>query len=268
MQPKPKQWSTHHAAVFQHQSVARAYGHRPPYPAELFHFLHTLGAAETHTILDLGCGPGDLARELAPLADRVDAVDISQPMIEIGKTRPGGAAPNLRWICAPAETAPLRPPYTLITAGDSLHWMDWGELFPRLQGALAPGGVLAIVGRGWGARTPEERAIFARYSTNQDFRPLSLVAELEARGLFQKLGEAQMPPAPWRPTVDEYIESRHSQSAFSRERMTRADVGAFDAALRTLLRQLEGTGEITIVDGRLQVEVRMGVTWGLPVGLP
>jgi len=264
MQPKPKQWGSAHAAVFQDESVAQAYQYRPPYPIDVYCLLDELATGRPRTILDVGCGSGDLARWLTPIAERVDAVDVSRPMIEIGKTLMGGDARNLHWICSRAETAPLQPPYSLIMAGDSLHWMDWDVIMSRLRAALAPDGYLALVTRSWGTGTPEETAIFSRYSTNPDFRPLNLIVELTARGLFHQSGEQEMAPEPWHPTVVEYIESRHSQSAFSRKRMPPADVVAFDAALRDLLQRLCDEGVITQRHDRLQLAIHAKVTWGIP----
>ena len=128
MEPKPKGWGERYAAVFRERSVVEHYGLRPPYPCETFDVLASLagrGASEPGAVLDAGCGTGDLARPLAVRVARVDAVDVSHPMIEHGRALPGGDASNLRWIVAPIEEAPLDPPYSLVTAGDSIHWFEW-----------------------------------------------------------------------------------------------------------------------------------------------
>src|SRR5439155_17899141 len=102
-----------------------AYRSRPPYPDELFEILAGLISDEPRVVLDAGCGTGEIARPLLGRVDRVDAVDFSPAMIERGRRSPGGDHPNLRWIVGRAEDVPLAPPYALITAGASLHWMDW-----------------------------------------------------------------------------------------------------------------------------------------------
>ena len=51
-------------------------------------------ADHPRTVLDLGCGTGYLARPLAPLVDRVDAIDISAAMIEEGKRLLGSDHPQ------------------------------------------------------------------------------------------------------------------------------------------------------------------------------
>src|SRR5579884_4295939 len=89
MLPKPKHLAPEYAAVFQDQCVADAYHHRPPYPQEAIDLLASLIVDTPRTVLDVGCGTGDIVRRLAPLVDRLDAVDISLPMLEWGKRLPG-----------------------------------------------------------------------------------------------------------------------------------------------------------------------------------
>ncbi len=147
MHPKPRGWSAEYAAWFQDPGIVRAYPNRPPYPDEAITFLVGLIADQPRAVLDVGCGTGDLARRLAPLVDRVDAVDVSLGMIEQGRRQPGGDHSNLRWIHVAVEHAPIQPPYALVTAGESLHWMDWEVVLPRLAASMSATGFLAIVER-------------------------------------------------------------------------------------------------------------------------
>src|SRR5215468_8532737 len=98
MLPKPPTWSGEYGAWFKDPGVVAAYHRRPPYPAEVFELLAALAVDDPRAVLDVGAGTGDVARRLAPLVARVDAVDFSPGMIEKGKTLPGGDHPNLRWI--------------------------------------------------------------------------------------------------------------------------------------------------------------------------
>lgn len=185
MLPKPIHLAPEYGAQFQDRSVAEAYPQRPPYPPATFDVLAALPGEGPRAVLDVGCGTGDIARRLAPLVGRVDAVDASAAMIAQGRRQPGGEAANLRWIEGKVEEAALAPPYGLITAGESLHWLAWEVVFPRFAAALDPRGFLAIIGRDWeGSRTIGERVmpIIQRHSTNRDFRPYNLLAELTARG--------------------------------------------------------------------------------------
>src|SRR5713226_8587120 len=132
------------SGVFADREVAILYSRRAPYPPGVFAVLDRL-LGRPRTVLDAGAGTGALARELAATCDRVDAVDPSLAMIEEGRRLPGGSNPQLRWIHARTEDAPLDPPYGLITCGASFHWMDRDVVLARFREALAPGGRLAIV---------------------------------------------------------------------------------------------------------------------------
>src|SRR5215471_10897655 len=111
MRPKPKQFATQYASIFGDASVVSAYQYRPPYPEETFELLLSLldADAETRTVLDAGCGPGVIARQLVQAVDRVDAVDIAARMIAAGKALPGGEHPQLCWIHGAIEHTPLQP---------------------------------------------------------------------------------------------------------------------------------------------------------------
>ncbi len=258
--PKPDCWAPEYARTFNHPEVARVYHLRPPYPDGVFTTLAALMVDQPRTVLDLGCGPGDLARNLLQAAERVDAVDASPAMIERGRGMEHGDHPKLRWIRGRAEDAPFDPPYALVTAGDSLHWMDWLVTLPRIKDVLSPNGSLAVVGRSWGTGLAEERELLSRYSTNPRFRPLNLTEELESRGLFDKRGEQGFTGA-WNPTIDEYIGARHSQASIPTD--TR-QAEAFDRETRALLERLVLGGQIQATGERLTLAVQGGVVWGVP----
>ena len=74
------------------------------------------------------------------------------------------------------------PPYVLLTAGNSLHWMDWHALMPRMAGSFAPGGVLAIIETELGS-TSWESSLRALIGAYQDFKPHNLTDELQKRRL-------------------------------------------------------------------------------------
>lgn len=65
--------------VFGELDVARCYAYRVPYAAQLYQRLLELVPGRER-LLDLGCGPGKLARELAPHFREVVAVDPSAAM--------------------------------------------------------------------------------------------------------------------------------------------------------------------------------------------
>lgn len=268
IEPKPAHLGPVYAAQFQDEAIADAYYARPSYPDEVFDILLELLAGATHpsrAVLDLGCGTGDIARplakRLAALAPpgRVDAVDQSRAMIAHGRAQPGGDAPNLTWITGAAEDAPLRPPYALVVAGESIHWMAWERIFPRLRAVLAPGAPLAIVERGelpapWQARMLE---LIVAYSTNHEFQPYDLLHEITRRGLFTLAGQRRTRPLPVTQRVDEYIEALHSRNGFSRDRMPPERAAELDDQLRDLLAPY-ASGEM------LTFAVEGALFWGRP----
>jgi hypothetical protein len=60
-------------------------------------------------------------------------------------------------------------------------------------------------------------------------------------------------------SLDEYIESYHSRSGFSRARMGATKAAAFDEEAHQLLRSVYG-------DGTLTLRVTGSVVWGFPGG--
>ena len=215
MLTRPACRSVEFAETFKDPSVVAAYRHRPPHPPGTFDLLRQLIVDRPRSLLDAGTGLGDLARQLAPVCDRVDAVDFSERMIETARKLPGGDDPRIRWLCSPIEEADLAGPYALITAADSLSWFDLGAVIPTFAELLAENGAFAVVDRSAQVGLREDD-IIPRYSLNRDYVPWDPVTALEEAGLFERLGHEETGPVPWTPTVDEYIERRHSQNGFSR----------------------------------------------------
>ena len=264
MIPKHRQWGHEYASIFKDASVVRAYPHRPPYPPRTFEILAGLipEGAEPRTVLDAGSGTGCVARNLLDSAERVDAVDFSPAMIEAGRALPGGADPRLRWICAPMEQAPLDPPYALVVAAASLHWMEWEIVMPRFRDTLRPGGYLALVeeqasSSPWEAEV--KRAV-APYSMNRDFEPydmLTVARELELRGLFRQVGVVTTPFVPFRQSVDGLVESLHARNGFSRDRMDPEAARECDRLMRQVIRR-------HCPEGFVERRIAARIIWGRP----
>jgi SAM-dependent methyltransferase len=258
VKPKPRGWSERYGAVFAGRDVVDHYHLRPPYPAETLDVL--AGFADRGAALDLGCGTGELARRLAPRIGRVEAIDVSEAMIDRGRRLPGGDAPNLRWHVDRVEDVTLGGPYALAVAGDSIHWFDWQAVFPLLADALGEEGVLAVVRRDWlrDERLRKQLApVYGRHSWNEDFASLDPVAELERRGLFTRLGLHESAAEPWRPTLDELVGVHYSASGFAPSRL--ADPDRFEAEVREAV---EATLEPR--EGRYDLDVVATVVWGKP----
>jgi SAM-dependent methyltransferase len=259
MRAKPSHLTDEHAARFQDQRVVEVYPLRAPYPPEVFDILVDLIVDQPRAVLDVGTGTGDLARPLAGRVARVDAVDPSAAMLALARSLPGGDRPTLRWIHATAEQAPLEPPYALVTAGESLHWMDWEVVLPRFAASLTPGGMLAIVHRTelelpW---LSELFALIARTVPDYQYQHFDLIVELEQRRLFTKIDARETAPLAYRQTVDDYILALHSMSSLSRAVLTAQQVAAFDAAVAEMVAPW-------VVEGKLPLRAAGSVVWGKP----
>jgi SAM-dependent methyltransferase len=248
-------------AAFADPDVVEAYQYRPPYPPEVFDVLEELITDRPRHVLDIGAGDGALARPLARRVDRVDAVDVSAAMLAAGARQPGGDLPNLRWILGSAETAELAAPYALVTAGASLHWMDWQQTLSRLAAAATEHAFLAIVDHGVEAAPWRDsvREVIVRHSRSPDFDPgFSLPDELSARGLLEIGGSATSQEMPFRQSVASYVEQFHSTASLARLWMPKEESGAFDRAIEQAVLPYSA-------NGMLEMTVVATITWGRPV---
>jgi len=262
--PRPWHLGRVYAEQYQDRSVVDVYHLRPWYPEETFSLLAELCDPVCRRVLDVGCGTGEIARRLAPRVDHVDALDLSPAMLAKGKDSPGGDAPNLRWIHGEAESAAVDPPYGLVTAASSLHWMVWAIVLPRFAQILTPGGVLAIVyEHASGPPEPYANQLGKLILESLSDRgiahrePWDLIEELQARNLFVVTGEALTEPVFQEQTVDEFVDSIHARTNFSRERMGAESAADFDSRAKDILLPAYPTGS-------LRMSVQMKVVWGRP----
>jgi SAM-dependent methyltransferase len=263
MRAKQKQFATQYASIFGDASVVHAYQYRPPYPLETFDILGGLidAEAEPRKVLDAGCGPGTIARQLVRKVDRVDAVDIAERMIAAGKALPNGDDPKLCWISGAIEDVPLHPPYALIVAAASLHWIHWETVMTRFHDVLTPGGHLAAVEVVTEPTLWSDALSFiGAYSMNQEFQPYSMITvtrELEVRGFFKQIGIKTTAPVRFRQAVDEYVEAFHARNGLSRDRMDVNAASEFDGKLRALVSR-------HCPNGVVELQIMGRVIWGRP----
>lgn len=262
---QPKQFSPEYASVFQDASVVAAYPNRAPYPPETFDRLAGLidRAVAPVRVLDAGCGTGQMTSGLLPHVDEIDAADISAAMIKAGKQMPYAADLRINWITGPIEEVELRPPYALIVAAASLHWMPWAVTLPRFARMLAANGYLALV-ENRPTRQPwadELRPLLAHYSMNQDFQPYDMntvAATLAKQGLFQETDRIEVSPITYQRSIDAWIESIHAANGFSRDRMDATLAAEFDAQARKIVAAHCPSGEV-------EQQVRARIIYGKPL---
>jgi SAM-dependent methyltransferase len=98
--------------------------------------------------LDVGCGTGQFARRLARHRIEVDAIDPSADSLKRARELSAGilAPGTIRWRRADVTTLDLpSQSYDFISCIASIHHVPF-ETVSKLRDALAPGGVLAILG--------------------------------------------------------------------------------------------------------------------------
>jgi 2-polyprenyl-3-methyl-5-hydroxy-6-metoxy-1,4-benzoquinol methylase len=116
-----------------------------PWNHNTHHHPHILAAVPrgARRALDVGCGAGTLAGELAARIDEVDAIDRDPEVIARASARI--RAPNIRFSTADFLALGARD-YDLVTMVAVLHHMPLERALEAIADALAPGGVCAVIG--------------------------------------------------------------------------------------------------------------------------
>ncbi len=144
----------------------------PPGAAEAFYL--SLPGAEPARILDMGCGTGWLACELAARGHHVTGADPAAAMLAVARARPGGD--RVRWVQADAASLATRARFDLIIMTGHVFQLLLDDRAVRvalqaLGRHLAPGGRIAFE-----TRNPAVREW-------QDWNPRDTRQRVEAAGL-------------------------------------------------------------------------------------
>lgn len=99
--------------------------------------------AAPRTVVDLGCGTGRLTEALKARWPDAAVTGIDGSLEMLAQARE--AFPGIAWAEADIGAWSPQAPVDLLYSNAALHWLpDHATLFPRLMGAVAPGGVLAV----------------------------------------------------------------------------------------------------------------------------
>ncbi|MGH2681530.1 MAG: class I SAM-dependent methyltransferase [Actinomycetota bacterium] len=106
-----------------------------------------LGLDGRGRLIDIGCGPGIVALELAALFEEVVGVDADADMIaEAAREAGRRGIENGRWRTMRAEELPGElGPFRVATLAQSFHWMERERVARAIHGMLEPGGALVHV---------------------------------------------------------------------------------------------------------------------------
>jgi ubiquinone/menaquinone biosynthesis C-methylase UbiE len=141
-------------------------------------------------VLDVGCGKGVFAGELAKRVRQVDALDSSAEMIEQAKAN---VPDNVTCLLGDVnEVALPRAGYDAITSISTLHHLSLPEVLPTLADALRPGGVLIAIAL-YRFDLPREAPALAATLSTMYARRAVLLAVPSARRYRRELDQAGVP---------------------------------------------------------------------------
>jgi ubiquinone/menaquinone biosynthesis C-methylase UbiE len=165
-------------------------------------------------VIDVGCGCGDTSIALTRLVGAAGAVlgiDVSQPMLEVARSRAVGLA-QLSFIEADAAAAVLPDGVDLLYSRFGLMFFaDPAAAFAHLRGALRRGG----------------RCVFVCWRTPRD-NPWAMTPLLAAR---QALGITPAPVDPHAPGPFAFADDVRLRSILSDAGFSEIDMQRFDAAV-------------------------------------
>ncbi|KAJ7746732.1 S-adenosyl-L-methionine-dependent methyltransferase [Mycena maculata] len=119
---------------------------------------HTSTGGQLDTLVDIGCGPGNAARDLAKYFPEVIGLDPSEGMVSTARSLAGTSSTGrpIRFEVSTAEElgSGLSPPIPdgsvdLITAATAAHWFNMPFFWVSAARILKPGGTVAI----WTSKT-------------------------------------------------------------------------------------------------------------------
>jgi SAM-dependent methyltransferase len=101
---------------------------------------------DTSHVLDVGCGDGILAAQLAAVGvSSVVALDIDRSVLERACALHGGT--RIDWIHGNVLTAPLEPgSFDAVVSVAALHHMDAAKALMRFAQLVRPGGAVIVIG--------------------------------------------------------------------------------------------------------------------------
>lgn len=117
---------------------------RPAYAPRLIdRVVELTGLRPEHRVLDLGCGPGPLARAFAPRCAEVVGIDPEPEMLAAAAAEPATGA--ITWRQGSSyDIGPELGTFHLCTMGRSFHWMDRADTLRRLDAMLDPAGAVVL----------------------------------------------------------------------------------------------------------------------------
>jgi SAM-dependent methyltransferase len=120
--------------------------YRSPYPPEVVDAVVTSSRLQSgSSVLEIGCGTGQLSVPLAQLGVRLVAVELG-PHLAAYAQRNLKLFPNAQVEVGPFEAWPLpRQKFDAVLSASAFHWLDPAIRFTKVAEALRPGGRVTIL---------------------------------------------------------------------------------------------------------------------------
>ena len=128
------------------ETTAEFYKFREPYPPPFFQTLsETLQLGKHTRMLDVACGPGNLAIGFAPYVGTCLAIDIEPEMLRVATET--ASQTNITFQQTPIEdlTAP-QSSFDFVTIGRALHWLSRETTLAVFERIVAPNGCISVCG--------------------------------------------------------------------------------------------------------------------------
>ncbi len=118
------------------------------YPGDIVEFLVTTASISAgSTVLEVGCGTGQLTDRLAYSGFNLTAIDIGPSMIAVARLRLETTDVSFQ-VTAFEDLAASEASFDLIVSGTAFHWIDPEVKFHKSARLLRPGGWLALLATG------------------------------------------------------------------------------------------------------------------------
>jgi SAM-dependent methyltransferase len=238
-------------------TVADYQKYRLDYPSRLLERLAGLvGLKAGDPVLDLGCGPGNLALPFARMGMAVTAMDPEPQMLDAA--RAAASAEDLAIDFQQRGSGDLTPadgPYRLVTIGRAFHWMDRAATLVMLDRIVMPDGGVCLF---HDAHPPvEDNAWYRAFGKVREKYGRAGMAHVKERG---EGGHRRYEPYLFASafsridglsvtirqalTQDDILGRAFSTSVSSREALG-ARAADFEAELRAALRELSPDGKFS-----------------------
>lgn len=252
--------------TFSEVDVARCYAFRPPYPTELLEFL--LGLVKDHDrALDIGSGPGKIAKFLADHFNEVIALEPSAAMIEVSRSKKSGRHANITWVQKNVEDYESEAVFDLVTAGNSIHWPNHTVAFPKL--AKWTKTLAVIMGdeptqlpcgdEAWKTFMKRWLALMADRTPGirTTYNPSAASSEVSRYEAWMDIAGRKHFEYTFFQSIEDFVESQHSRATWSRRAMGQELADKFDRELKNIMLPFA-------IDGQLELWIASELTWGTP----